>query len=85
MKYIKILMFAGILSAASACTTDEINSDSIFKNKETVQTDFDKWLTKNFTDPYNVQFNYRYIDKLSDNRYNVVPADEEKSKVIAQL
>ena len=32
MKYIKILMFAGILSAASACTTDEINSDSIFKS-----------------------------------------------------
>lgn len=85
MKYIKILMFAGILSAASACTTDEISSDSIFKNKETVQTDFDKWLMTNFTDPYNIQFNYRYIDKLSDNYYNVVPADEAKSKVIAQL
>lgn len=85
MKYIKTLMFVGMLSFLYACTTDEVSSDSIFKNKETVQTSFDKWLMTNFTEPYNIQFNYRYIDKLSDNYYNVVPADEEKAKVIAQL
>lgn len=78
-------MFAGMLSAVCACTTDEVSSDSIFKYKETAQTSFDKWLMTNFTDPYNIQFNYRYIDKLSDNYYNVVPADEAKAKVIAQL
>ena len=40
---------------------------------------------KNFTDPYNIRFLYRYNDKETDNYYNVIPADYNKSVALAIL
>jgi substrate import-associated zinc metallohydrolase lipoprotein len=42
-------------------------------------------LYENYTEPYNIEFNYLYNDKLSDQAYNVVPADFDKSVAMAKL
>jgi len=48
-------------------------------------TPFDKWLYKNYTLPYNIDFQYKLKDKETDLNYNVVPADIDKSKAMAKL
>ncbi len=81
-----ILSAAVMLSASlfvSSCKSDDPSSESIFKTEQTAQSDFDNWLTANFTVPYNIQFLYRYSDKETDNTYNVIPADPEKAKALA--
>lgn len=85
MKYIKIFIFLGVMALMYGCGNDDVSSESIFKDEQTTQSEFDKWLMTNYTDPYNIQFNYRYNDNLSDLRYNVVPASETNSKAIALL
>ena len=35
--------------------------------------------------PYNIQFNYKYIDKESDNTYNLIPAEYDKCVAMAKL
>lgn len=72
-------------SALTACSNDDLSSDSIFDTSEVQRNEFDKWLKTNYTDPYNIEFNYLYNDKLSDNSYNVVPATLENSKAMAIL
>lgn len=78
---VALLLSASLLTAS--CSSDEPSSESIFKTEKTEQTDFDKWLYANFTEPYNIQFLYRYSDKETDNTYNVIPADPEKAKALA--
>lgn len=78
-------MLLGVMTLMHACSNDDVSSDSIFKEETTVQSDFDKWLQANYTEPYNIQFNYLYNDNLSDLRYNVVPASITNSKAIAIL
>lgn len=78
------LMFA-VVFAMSCNDDDKLSSESIFKNTETVENDFDKWLLTNYTYPYNIQFNYRYDDKEVDQNYNVIPAEYDKAIVLAKL
>lgn len=46
---------------------------------------FDTWLLLNYVEPYNIQFNYKYIDRESDNNYNLVPAEYDKAVAMAKL
>ena len=88
MKQIKKLMlFAAALLALSSCYKDEPDKNqSIYSDDDIpARNEFDRWLLKNFTFPYNIAFNYLYNDKLSDNTYNVVPATIENSKALAIL
>ena len=84
MKYIKLFILIASVSLFAACSDDSLDSKSIFdtQNKEE-QNDFDKWLKTNYVDTYNIRFNYRYSDKETDNRYNLAPADFNKSKALA--
>ena len=83
-KYIisAVMLLATVMLTAS-CSSDDPSSTSIFQTEETAQTEFDQWLYRNFTQPYNIQFLYRYNDKETDNTYNVIPADPEKAKALA--
>lgn len=69
----------------TSCSSDEPSGNSIFRYEETEFTEFDQWLYDNFTKPYNIQFIYRYVDRETNNQYNVVPADSEKAKALAIL
>lgn len=71
----------------SSCCDDDLSKNSIFgEDVKTPERDgFDTWLYLNYTHPYNIQFNYKYVDKESDNTYNLVPADRTKAVAMAKL
>lgn len=83
LKYIGLAAVA-LLTFAS-CSEDDLNSTSIFPEPTESQDVFDKWINANYTDPYNIRFNYLYNDEESDNSYNVIPADYTKSQALAIL
>ena len=88
MKTIKFLLMAVVVALAAACSNDDVDtSRSIFQKGEAKadSTAFDKWLRKNFADPYNIRFDYLYIDQNSDMSYNVSPADIKKSIALAKI
>ena len=75
MKIIRFLLITVVIVLAAACSNDDVDTaNSIFPKQGTMteKTDFDKWLWKNYTDPYNIRFNYLYIDQNSDMSYNVL-------------
>lgn len=85
-KYIKYLMLAAFAVLASSCqekVLDYCNSQIIDSTVE--QNDFDKWLVKNYIEPYNIDFKYRMEYNESDMNYYLVPAEYEKSIQIAKL
>lgn len=86
MKHTYIFLFGLLVLLASACSNDDLDKESIFT--ETTQTDstpLDQWVKTNFTDPYNIRFLYHYNDKETNNYYNVIPADYDKSVALAIL
>lgn len=84
MKYIKIFVLMLSIVSLAACSEDSLDSKSVFDSgNKTEQNDFDKWLQTNYVDTYNIRFNYRYIDRETDNTYNLAPADLTKSKALA--
>lgn len=94
MKHRKTLAgvcLCAFIAASSAllvsCAEDDLSGDSIFaEDVKTPERDaFDTWLYLNYTHPYNIQFNYKYVDRESDNTYNVVPADRDKAVLMAKL
>ena len=87
----RIYLFASLLLCSmgfvlTGCSDDDLSSTSVFAG-DTIKAngEFDKWLTKNYLETYNIDFQYRYNDKLTDQVYNVIPADVEKSKALAIL
>ena len=87
----RIYLFASLLLCSmgfvlTGCSDDDLSSSSVFAG-DTIKAngEFDKWLTKNYLETYNIDFQYRYNDKLTDQVYNVIPADVEKSKALAIL
>ena len=82
MKYFKILLLA-VGVGLTSCSSDDLNSTSIFDTTSPTRNVFEKWLLDNYVTPYNISFNYKYSDKESDNTYNLVPADSAKSVALA--
>lgn len=88
----RIYLFASFLLVSmgfvftSCDSDDDLSSTSVFAG-DTIKTqnEFDKWIVKNYLTPYNIDFQYRYNDKLSDQTYNVIPADYDKSVALAIL
>lgn len=84
MKNIKFLILVSILAAVfTSCRKDEVDSDSIFDTTPPVRTEFDKWLLKNYTEPFNINLIYRYVDRETSGSYNVIPAEESKARALA--
>lgn len=94
MNYRQVLAggsFIFLLAASScllaSCSEDDLSKDSIFAEdvKAPERDGFDTWIYLNYTHPYNIQFNYKYVDRESDNTYNLVPADRDKAIAMAKL
>lgn len=80
------MVTVGLLFTACTDRQSDLDENSIFSDETTsVENDFDRWLTKNFTNPYNIEFKYRWEDKESDRSYNLAPADYNKSIALAKL
>ena len=78
-----MLLAAG--TVLGSCSEDKLDPVSIFDVTSPERTEFDTWLYMNYVVPYNIQFNYKYEDRESDNTYNLVPADIVKAEVMAKV
>ena len=90
-KYFGIMLIFAASVSLTSCSDDDLDPNSIFSKTEdsTVKSpeyeEFDKWIMKNYTEPYNIRFQYLYNDKETDLSYNVVPAKLPQSKGLAKL
>ena len=85
MKNIAWLFTTIVVVGLWACSEDNLDSTSIFDTDTTVKNEFDEWLQKNYTAPYNIEFKYRFEDKESNTQYNLAPADYDKSVALAKM
>lgn len=80
MKKIYLFILAAVVTLGFAsCSNDDPDGAEIFPTTSPIRDDFNKWLQKNFTAPYNVDVKYKMEDIYSDMTYNLVPADSAKS------
>ena len=78
-------LLAAVTAGFTACSDDNLSSESVIKPSKTANTVFDKWLYKNFVVPYNIQIQWRYEDNESDMSYYDVPADSAQSVELAHI
>lgn len=86
-KYYIYILTAVLPILWGACNNgDDIDTKhSIFSTEPMEHNGFDEWLLANYTYPYNVDFKYRMQDIESDHKYNLVPADYDKSLLWPRL
>lgn len=83
-KYIYTIMLGlTVCLGLGSCSDDNPDNPTNFPVTEVERDAFDKWLLKNFTMPYNVDFKYKMQDIESDMTKNLVPADSAKSTKLA--
>ncbi len=85
----KILLYSLMLTfgafATTACDDESLSSTSVITNSVNIETEFDKWLEENYRAPYNINFYYRYEDIETDMTYDLVPAKEIYSRILAKM
>ena len=84
-KFIHLLIMALAAFVIPSCSEEELNPESIFDTTSPQRNEFDTWILKNYTEPFNIDLKYRFEDIESDLDYNVVPAKIENSIALAQL
>lgn len=82
-----LLYTAAILMLGSlySCSEDSLDSQSVITVNQVTKNDFDKWIQKNYVEPYNIDFQYRLKDKETDMDYYLVPASYQNSIQMANL
>lgn len=80
-----IYSFFIMTAVLASCSKEKLDQKSIFDTDSPKRGAFDTWLLLNYVEPYNIQFNYKYIDRESDNNYNLVPAEYDKAVAMAKL
>lgn len=75
---------AAALCAFSSCSSDDLDSQSIFPEVEQSTDPFDQWIYDNYVVPYNINLKYRLEDKETDFQHYLVPADKELSVKLAE-
>ena len=75
-----------VLITFSSCNKEEeLKEESVIKATPGGQTELDKWILKNFTEPYNIKLFYKYDDTKTSQIDYVVPASYEKSIQMANI
>ena len=72
-------------TALVSCSEDDLNAESVITIDKKQTKDFDKWLTANFVNPYNLEFKYRYEYKETDANYYTIPAELNQAIEMAHL
>ena len=85
----KIFAMAMLLVGFAACGDNTQFGDTIFidpvENTDTYTYEFDQWLKKYYTEPYNVEFIYKLNDNATDPNYNIVPVSIGMADTLAHL
>lgn len=79
------LMLAVGAFSLTSCQEEDLNPVSVITTTQTNPNDFDKWLQVNFVAPYNIDFEYRYIDIETNNDYYQIPARYEDAVKLAHI
>lgn len=74
-----------VCGSLTACSEDELSSTSVIKESQKEENEFDRWILKSYTEPYNIDIKYRMEDIESDQNYNLVPASLKQSIIMAQV
>ena len=84
---LKAMSLALLLSvgAISSCSKDTPSGTTIFPTTPVARNTFERWLLKNYTNPYNIDFQYKLKDGETDLTYNLVPADSAKTAKLAMI
>lgn len=85
MKKLIYLMFIVSVALLWSCDDDDPSGTSIFPIEPGNFNEMDKWLSENYTNPYNIELKYRMEDIESDVKYDLVPATVEKSHMLAKI
>ena len=80
-----IYSFFIMTAVLASCSKEKLDQVSSFDTDSPERGAFDTWLLLNYVEPYNIQFNYKYIDRESDSNYNLVPAEYDKAVAMAKL
>lgn len=84
MKKIYLFLMMAVMSLGwVSCSNDDPDGATIFPTTTPVCDSLDQWLLKNYTYPYNVDFQYKWQKIETDMKYNLVPADSAKSAKLA--
>lgn len=86
-KYLIYAYFLLVSGCFVSCNNDEdIDAkNSIFIDTETTPNGFDKWLLSNYVYPYNIQVKYRLDDTETDVKYDLIPADYNRSIALMKI
>lgn len=79
------LMLAVGAFSLSSCSEEDLSPVSVITTTQTNQNDFDRWLQVNFVAPYNIDFEYRYVDIETNNDYYQIPARYEDAVKLAHI
>ena len=74
-----------LVGAISSCSKDTPSGATIFPTTPVARNTFERWLLKNYTHPYNIDFQYKLKDGETDLTYNLVPADSAKTAKLAMI
>ena len=77
------MITAVALLGFTACSDDNPSGETIFPTNPVERDNFEQWLLKNYTYPYNVDFQYKLDDIETDMKYTLVPADSAKCAKLA--
>lgn len=83
--YIPFLIALISVCVTSCSNDDDLSSTSVVRATAVEENDFDRWLTRNYVEPYNIQFKYRFEDIESSMSYYLTPASYEQSVAMAKL
>lgn len=72
-------------TALVSCSEDDLSAESVITIDKKQANDFDKWLTANFVNPYNLEFKYRYEYKETDADYYTIPTELNQAIEMAHL
>ena len=73
------------LMVFASCSDDKLSETSVFGDPITESNEFDKWIYKEYTTPYNILFKYRFEDIESSMGYYLTPADYNQSIALAKM
>lgn len=68
----------------TSCSDDDLDDKSVIVSN-TTETPFDKWLTSNYVEPYNIQFLWRYSHNETNMQYYNIPADYNQAVELAHI
>lgn len=74
----KIIIYTAFIVSLLACRDGALTGDSIIIDDTTPQTEVDKWISSNVTNPYNIEVVYRWTDGETDLEKNLAPPEEDK-------